>query len=547
MNLKSKILSNALKLGDNSKLNYAFDFRAVLNDIETEFLFEISKNLWDKIKHHKPEILVTKGMAGYPLVTAIKLIAYNEGINLATLIIRETRKNRGAFKKIVEGPLPKNLKSLNKAIFIDDIYNTGSTFKTTKTTLEDEGYDLEFLAVAVILDFWNKSRQLTAIDFPFYCLYRRHDLGLTREDNSLPTILDNPNWRLHIHHTGRDFMPTKSMPVIHDSRMFVGNDNNSFYCYDVNNGDLLWKIDSKLPSLKGAVCVAKFFNENVYYTSYDGTVRSINYKTGKHNWSVKADLNLHSAVAIDQNSSRLFLGTEWDKQEPRYGRGDIICLNLENGFELWRTPTRGMIPASPIYSDKHNLVLCGSNDFFVYILDADNGSIKVKIPTMGEVKGKIASSDDQEIFIAQTVYGNVHAFDKNGQILWTRNVGYRSHHPYPLVWGNSVYVTNEGSHVLSLDIFTGTVNWLTKLRGSVGWGVIPMGEHLFAITGSGYLAILNRFTGKKLAKDHITRSATVNGAECHQPAAYDGKNLIIVTNNKGILAYKLDISNYEFN
>lgn len=546
MNLKNKILSDALKLGDNKKLNYAFDFRAVLNDQETEFLVEVSKTLWDKIKHHNPEILVTRGMGGYPLVTAIKLLAYNDGIKLATLIVRETRKNRGAFKKIVEGPLPQNLKSSSRAVFIDDIFNTGSTVDTVKTVLEDEGYDLEFLAVAVILDFWKKSRQLVAIDFPFYSIYRRHDLGLTREDHNLPTILDNLNWRLHIHHTGRDFMPTKSMPVIHDGRIFVGNDNNSFYCYDVENGDLLWKIDSSLPSLKGAVCVAKFSNDDVFYTSYDGTVRSINYKTGQHNWSVKADLNLHSAVAIDQKNSRLFLGTEWDKREPKYGRGDIICLNLDNGFEQWRTPTRGMIPASPIYSEKHNLVLCGSNDFFVYILDADSGTIKTKIPTIGEVKGKIASSDDQEIFIAQTIYGNVHAFDKNGNILWTRNVGYQSHHPYPLIWNNNVYVTNTASHVLCLDIFTGQVNWLTKLRGSVGWGVIPMGNHLFAITETGYVSIIDRFTGKKLAKDHIIRSAKIAGAECHQPAAFDGENLIIVTNNKGILAYKLDINKYEF-
>jgi outer membrane protein assembly factor BamB len=342
-------------------------------------------------------------------------------------------------------------------------------------------------------------------------------------------------------------MPIKSLPVIHDGRMFVGNDNTGFYCYDVENGDLLWNIESTLPSLKGTVCVAKFLDENVFYTSYDGTVRSVNYKTGNHNWTVKADLNLHSAVEIDAENRRLFLGTEWDKRDPWYGRGDIICLNADTGRELWRTPTRGMIPASPYFSKKHNKVFCGSNDFHVYILNADTGEIVATVPTMGEVKGKIAATENEDIFVAQSITGNVHAFTVTGEILWTRNIGYDSLHPYPLVWGDSVYAANNGAHILSLDINTGTVNWLCKIRSSVGWGVTKIGEHLLAVGTNGYVAVIDRHTGEKLAIDEIYRTATVNGAVCHQPAAYDGKNLIIVTNNKGILAYKLDINDYDFN
>lgn len=546
MNLKSKILSTALKLGSNKSINFAFDFRAMLNDSETKFLLEVSTSLWNKIKHLSPEILVSKGMGGYPLLVGIKMVAFNDGVDLAILVVRDKRKDRGVFKKIVEGPTPQNLAPKRTAIFVDDILNKGNTYKKTKTVIEDEGYDIDIVGIAVILDFWDYSRQLTATGFNFYSLFRRHDLGITRVDHNLPTILDNLNWRLHVHHTGRDFMPTKSMPVIHDGRLFVGNDNNSFYCYSVENGDLLWKVDSVLPSLKGSVCVAKFLDNNVYYTSYDGTVRSINYQNGTHNWSVKADLNLHSAVEIDSKNRRLFVGTEWDKRQPWYGRGDIICLDADTGFELWRTPTQGMIPATPLYSEKNNQVFCGSNDFHVHILNADTGAVVNKVPTVGEVKGKIACNQTEDIFIGQTIYGSVHAFDAQGTVLWTRKVGDESLHPYPLVWDNSVYVTNNASHVLSLDINTGNVNWLCKLRGSVGWGVIPIGDYLFAVATTGYVAIIDRHTGKKLAVDNITRTATVRGAECYQPAAYDGKNLIIVTNNKGILSYKLDINAYEF-
>jgi adenine/guanine phosphoribosyltransferase-like PRPP-binding protein len=128
MNLISKILSNSLKLGDENKFNFAFDFRELLNDGETEILNHISSLLWNKIKHLEPEVLVTKGYGGTPLLFGIKLAAYQDGHNLSTLQIRETRKTRGEFKKLVEGPVPEKLKGKRKTIFIDDLIQNGKTF-----------------------------------------------------------------------------------------------------------------------------------------------------------------------------------------------------------------------------------------------------------------------------------------------------------------------------------------------------------------------------------------------------------------------------------
>lgn len=547
MNLKSKILSLALQLGGENNFNFAFDFRALFNSSDTSALLELSKDLWKKIKVHNPEILVSKGMGGYPLLIAIKILAYNEGIDLATLIVRDKRKDRGVFKKIVEGPSPEQLGDKKVAVYVDDIIHKGRTYLQTKETIFEEGYDLDFVSVAVVLDFWDYSRQLLAQGKNFDYLYKRHDLGITRVDHNLPTILDNLKWRLHLHHTGLDYMPVKSWPVIHDQRIFVGNDNTAFYCYDVNNGDLLWRIDSANPQRKGTVCVAQFLDDNVYCTSYDGTVRSINYKTGQQNWSVKADLNLHSAVAVDKDRRRLFLGTEWDKRSPWYGRGDIISLDADTGKELWRTPTKNMIPATPYYSKKHNQVFCGSNDFHIYILDADTGSVINQIPTKGEVKGKIAANNTEDVFVGVTIYGHAYGFTADGKVLWTRNIGHRSLHPYPLIWDNSVFVTNNGGHVVSIDIHTGNINWVCKLRGSVGWGVQSIGDCILALTTEGYIAIINRHTGEKIAVDYIHRTASVKGIISYQPPAFDGENLVIVSNNKGILTYKLNKKDYELN
>ena len=74
----------------------------------------------------------------------------------------------------------------------------------------EEGFELNVIAVAVMVDLWNGSRVLTATGFPFYRVLRRHDLGLTREDTGLPPLLTSLRWHLLEHHTGIDFMPIKS-------------------------------------------------------------------------------------------------------------------------------------------------------------------------------------------------------------------------------------------------------------------------------------------------------------------------------------------------
>lgn len=540
MDLKQKVLSTSFQFGSEKTFGYSVDLRALLLDEHSEYFEEIIEKIWTHIKAWDPEIFVGKGVGSFPLLIGLKLRAHADGKKIPVLSVRDARKNRGNFKKIVEGPTPENLAGKSRAVFIDDIFQKGNTYKSTVKTCFEEGFNLTFVGIAVIFDFWDSSRQYVAKKFPFYSIFKRHDLGLTRKDDNLPTLLDKLSWRLHTYHRGPNFMPIKSLPVIHDARLFLGNDNTAFYCFDVQSGNLLWSHESRLPTVKGTACVANFFEDNVFYTSYDGTVRSINYKTGKLNWAVKADLNLHSSIEIDKERRQLFLGTEWDKQDTSYGRGDYVSLCLDTGYEIWRTKTRGMIPASPTYCEKYDLIICGNNDFNIYVLDPDDGTIINKLPTKGEVKGKPALSHNQKIAVCQTVTGHVYAFKPTGKLLWERKVCKDAIFPHPLIWDDTVYVTSTINIIFALDLYTGFIKWVCNLRGFTGWGVIRVGNHILSLTHNGFVVLIDRFTGKKISSDHLTKKYNLDGILCYQPPAFDGENLIIVTNNKGILSFKVN-------
>lgn len=533
--LKQQVLSRAVKLG-GPKWNYSFDNRELFNS-EPGALKEAAKRLWGEIKELRPSVIYGKGVAAYPLLTALQLEAHP--LKLQVLFVRDKRKTTGQFKRLVEGPLPVEVKG-QRAIFVDDIYNRGDTHRSCLAALVEEGYELEQVGAAALVDFWNASRKLRATGVPFKHVFTRHELGLTRRDNELPTVLDDLAWRLQVHHRGRNYMPVKSLPVIKHGNLYVGNDDTNLYCYRVADGQLNWVYESARPSLKGTVCVPQLFDEDVYWSAYDGTVRKIDADNANHRWTKKVDLNLHSSPELDPKNDRLFIGTELDKQPTWYGRGDFVALRMSDGKELWRTPTRGMIPATPTYSSAHNAVICGNNDFHVYVLDADTGEIRYKVPTKGEVKGKVVISGDTAF--AQSNYGHVYAIEINtGAVKWTRRVGLRSLHSYPVIVSDTLICTNQARHVVGLDPSSGAVKWLTTLRGSVGWGVTVIDDRrVLAVTDNGHVVLINAKTGEKLATDQLSRTANgVSGPECWQPAAYDGHHLVIVSNTRGIFCYRV--------
>jgi orotate phosphoribosyltransferase len=546
MKLKKSILTHAFIGGGKAAgFSYRFDNRNFFLNASTEDLESAIGGIWKKIKHLNPELIFGKGIGSFPMLTALKLHAYHtDKVDLQVLFVRDQRKGYGT-QKLIEGPLPEQVLG-KRAIFVDDLMDYARTYKKTLQSLQEEDYELNIVGAISLIDFWRPtgSRTYNAQGFPMLSLFRRHELGVTRDERFLPKLLDKPHWRMHVFHNGVNIMPYKGAPVIYKDYLLIGNDNNSHYCFNKNTGDLIWKYDSARPQPKGDCSVSQIDGDLVYWTTYDGTVRCCDVHTGKLNWMTKLDLNLHSSPCLDRINKRMFIGTEWKKSSVEmggFGLGDIVCLDY-NGHEIWRYMTRGMIPCSPAYSEKHNIVCCGSNDFYVYLLNADTGELVKSVPVIGEVKGLPVFSLNQDVVIVATMAGWVYALETTtGNILWKRSVGSGTTHSYPCLYENFVVVSNDNDFCFCFNIKTGYVEWTRQFRAPLGWGVIDVGMCLLGVSTNGYVNLIDKYTGEKLTHDLITDHADIHGVEISQPPAYDGENLTIVTNNKGILSYKINI------
>lgn len=529
-NLKKEILSTAVKL-DKGGLNFEFDNRQLFNSCRTVVLNEIADNLWSKIKQFEPEVIFGKGVGSYPLLIAIKMRAFLlDGVDLSVLFIRDTRKKKGGFRKLIEGASYQELNG-KKAAFIDDIYNTGSTFEQCKEDLFNEGFSLNICTIAVLIDFCYNHEPL------LQTVMTRKDLGLTRQDANLPKLLQTQKWIIKDHFKFNNDYPVKSTPVVNDSKAYVASDDTNHYCYDVNSGDLVWSYESTEPTYKGSVGMTLLDGQRAYWSAYDGFVTCADKFTGGCIWSRKIDDYIHSSLCVNEDDQRLYLGTEHSTESSGYGLGDVVCLDGLNGLEIWRTQSKSMCPCTPIYLKHKKVVMTASNDFHIYVLNADNGDIVKKIETKGEVKGRLTLSACEKFVIASTNTGNIYCVDlQDYSVLWQRNIGDKSHHGYPIVEQQKVYVSNSAGYVICLELANGMIEWVCRLRGSIGWSVISTESCLVVGTTLGYVVTIDKNTGEKLSSDRLS------DAFIYQPCTYSKlDNCLIVSTNKDLICYDIKL------
>jgi len=550
--IKLRLLNNSIEFGDlnnkTDKFSYRFDNRKVLLGKDNELIYSIAVKMWEQVKLIDPkvQVIVTKGIGGLPLLTAIKLAAYVEDqVNLHGIFIRDARKTYGK-KQLFDGATQEDTENL-KAVFIDDLIKTGKTFKQAKTLLLNNDYNLNIVGCVFLIDLYDPygSRRISATEIPCVSLFRRHDFGFTRHDKDLTKIVSAVKWRLDYFHAGVSVMEWKSAPSIHKNYLLVGNDDNSRSCFNKNTGELVWKHTSSNPQPKGDCSVSLCVDDLVYWASYDGTLRCHKLNTGAQVWANKLDTNLHASPIIVDNT--IVIGTEHTKfliKYGGYGEGDVVCVDKDTGTEIWRTPTGGMIPCTAKYVKKYDCVIVGSNDFHVYILNAKTGKILSKIPTKGEVKGQPVVSLNQDIAICVSLQAVMYAIEiATGKVLWFKVLGFETLHCYPLIFEDKVVVSNRSNSILCVNIHTGAVDWANLTRQPIGWGLIDIKQKdcLLGITKTGQIHLFNKYTGLKISSDNLNK--IIPDIVVMQPPVLEDNTLFVVSNNAGILALTLDLSN----
>ena len=320
---------------------------------------------------------------------------------------------------------------------------------------------------------------------------------------------------------GTDEQYLKLAPVIVNQRLYVADSAGNVGAMDAINGKRLWQ--KKISA-----------SESV---------------DGKSGWFRGGDIHITGGPGYGENT--LMIGSQ---------EGEVISLSAENGSELWRTRVSSEILSPP--QRAADVAIVRTIDGKVFGIDANKGrrlwiydrtvppltlrgtstpAIDSGIVVAGFDGGKMAALDvrtgkllwetsiaaargrselermvdidsepiivDGVVYIA-TFQGHVAAVQlETGRILWSNDL---SSYAGFSVDEQSIYVTDEDSHVWALDRINGTILWEQEnLHARAVTAPGAVGDQIVVGDLEGYLHWINKKTGEFSARLRLCRKPVI--------------------------------------
>jgi outer membrane protein assembly factor BamB len=231
---------------------------------------------------------------------------------------------------------------------------------------------------------------------------------------------------------------------------------------------------------------AAVYRDHLYIGGAGGTFYALRLSDGKLRWKKKiGSVSSRPAVA----GGFLYIGTD---------DGLLLCLNSENGAELWRYATRGPILEEPVIvdliADKPTQVVVFANEADqVYALDAVTGEFrwqyKAEPPEEYTLRGHAGVKVAGGLVYTGFAGGTLVALRiENGSVAWLTSLKgdadrFVDVDATPVALGDTLYVTSASGGVWALDAATGLVRWRSSLDkvgndGSTG-PIASDGERLY--------------------------------------------------------------------
>ena len=382
--------------------SWLFDLRALItvsDDIDL-----ITEVFWERMADKWPFQVGGLEVGAIPLVTGIVMKGREKGFKVNSFIVRKSRKKAGMCKQI-EGTL-----SDDPIIVVDDLVNSGSSFKRVVVALEQEGKTID--TAFAYIDFGREAAKdyFAEIGVNFESIYQLSDFGLNFGKPELYSFDKNtvkPDWVFSPPNPNYVFSVPHSTPAIDDKNLYYGADNGYFYAVDKKTGTEVWSFQTG-DSIKGIFSSPVLTEHGVIFGAYDGSVYHLNRKDGSVIWDSAIAEYVGSSPCLAEDLGLVFIGLE---HNIRNNRGAIVALNLETGEKEWEHFTEDYMHSTPAYCAEERLVTVGCNDGKVLLLDAKKGLVYWKFEMGGPLKMAPTFDLKRRQIIAPCFDKNVYGID----------------------------------------------------------------------------------------------------------------------------------------
>lgn len=275
-----------------------------------------------------------------------------------------------------------------------------------------------------------------------------------------------------------------SSPAIVNNKVYIGSDDEFFYCLNADTGDLLWKNLIPGGTSISSPCVV---DEKVYMAAGYDHVFCWDADTGDEIWKFYKGYGIPYSPAV--SDGKVYMPMSIDNNKPK-----IYCLDAGTGKEIWnKTFGEGEINHVALYEGKVYVPYHYCQNGRLYCLDGETGEIIWEKYTAGRrgapaiANGKVYASAD-----------GISCLDPDtGEEFWHYQGGWSFCSP-AVAYDKVYYVSNAGE-VLCLDADTGEEIWV-YIIGSDYEHAFPSpavadGKIYVGIWSNGKLLCLDAYSG----------------------------------------------------
>jgi len=251
------------------------------------------------------------------------------------------------------------------------------------------------------------------------------------------------------------------------TKVFVLSGDENVYCLNGATGSVIWKVPTgadygQFGSSSPAVLPLSSDEALVILGDAGGFIMGLNATDGSIVWQTdniaQTQRVFASPIIIGNN---VYIGSD---------DGQLHALNALTGESLWNFQTRGALRGGVSTwtnnASGQTLLFFGSNDYNVYALDATDGSLVFKFPTLSFVSGTPAVLDDGSnpaSIIVGSYDFNVYSIDvTTGKQNWAYTTADMIIASPTVVQGYGapmVYIGSNDKNVYALDASTGKLVW----------------------------------------------------------------------------------------
>ncbi len=278
-------------------------------------------------------------------------------------------------------------------------------------------------------------------------IYNQNNLGLQNYDGELKKIASFKFSKLD------ELNQLNFKPIFLKNGIIFFDKKGSIIRYN-NNQKIVWKKNYYSKAEKKLNPKLNFLvdDQNLLVADSIAKYYSVNISTGKLNWSKNNVYPFNSN--IKKHKDKIFIIDY---------KNTLRCYNIKDGSECWNLQTEVSFTISNL---KYSLIILNNNVIFsnsigdITAVDIETGLITWQLPT------------------------------QNSSII---NETYNFKTSKLVSDGKSIFFSNNKNQFYSIDLKTGTSNWINKVNSNIQ--PILVGNLIFTISNEGYLYLIDKDKG----------------------------------------------------